>query len=213
MDNNLNISKDENNDLNQELNETITNELNEEINIIKNEKIEQNENIKDGEIKNEDSKKSNLVIKTLAVLSIVFMLGVIAIYGYASYLTKKEGSVSAKLANIICEISIQPNTSENIIHPYCTVNITNYKTIDGVEKTSETGISFKVEVQPKGNFELPEYYWQDSNGVKVAENEKLEGTFKPGEKQNKQYTIVFINSGEAEVSELVNFSLVAVQSK
>jgi len=198
-----------NEDTNREIVEEIVKETTEEIDTETNNEaiIVEEENVE------EKSKSTSWVIKTLAVLSIIFMIGTITIYGYARYLTKKDGSVSAKLANIICEIAIQPNTSEDIIHPYCTVNIKNFKEVDGVEKTSETGISFKVEVKPKGNFQLPEYYWQDSNGIIISENDILTGNFGAGIKESQEYTIVFKNSGEAEVSELVNFSLVAVQSK
>ena len=76
----------------------------------------------------------------------------------------------------------------------------------------EADVNFKIEVAPKDNFEMPEYYWQNSEGVIVAQSTVLTGSFKNGLKDLKEYKIVFLNSGEEDITRLVDFNLVAIQA-
>lgn len=153
------------------------------------------------------TKRANLVIIILLILIIV---GVLASYAYAKYTTTVSGSASAQVAQMICEIEVVPSeATDTIINPYCDVTVKNYNADD---KVAETDISFKIEVTPKDNIVLPEYYWQDSNGTILAQSTEVTGKFESGVKEDLKYKIVFLNSGEEDITRLVDFNLVALQA-
>lgn len=151
--------------------------------------------------------------KHITVSIIVIIIAVIAVFGiaFAKYITELSGKTTSEVANMICEMQVTSSEANSqVINPYCIVNVKNYN--DNNEIT-ETDINFKIEVTPKENFEMPKYYWQDSEGVTIADSAVLTGSFKNGIKEEKQYKIVFLNSGEKDITRLVNFNLVAVQGK
>lgn len=153
---------------------------------------------------------SNINIVLVVVLFLV-LFALLCSYGYARYVTSQNGSSAAFTSKIICDIEIQPSeNNENIINPYCSIKVKNYNEQDEV---SEVAVSFKVQITPKNEFEIPPYYWQDSNGVIVAESADLQGSFELGVKEDKEYTIVFMNTGEEDITRMVDFNLVAIQGQ
>lgn len=112
---------------------------------------------------------------------------------------------------MICNMEVVPSEeNKSIINPYCTVTVNNYNTSD---KVTETDVNYTIEVMPKEDFEMPEYYWQDSSGKIVARSTEVSGSFKNQEKSQHEYKIVFINSGEKDITRLVEFNLIVIQGK
>lgn len=74
-----------------------------------------------------------------------------------------------------------------------------------------TDVDYTIEVLPKGDFEMPEYYWQDSNGTIIARSTGISGSFNNGIKGQDEYKIIFINPGEEDITKLVEFNLIATQ--
>lgn len=159
------------------------------------------------ENKNNKSNKKLFII--LVLLGILLLTAIIFPYAYAKYISTINASTSIEVAKMICEMEVLPseNTS-TIINPYCTVTVKNY---NDKNEITETGVNYKIEVLPKGDFTLPEYYWKDSEGTILAHSTALTGVLKHGTKVDEVYTIVFLNSGEQDVSRLVDFHLDAVQ--
>ena len=144
---------------------------------------------------------------------ILILIAVIVVFGiaFAKYKTELSGKTTTEIADMICEMQVTSSEANSqVINPYCIVNVKNYN--DNNEIT-ETDVSFKIEVTPKEDFEMPRYYWQDSEGVTISDSTVLTGNFKNGIKDEKQYKIVFLNSGEEDITRLVNFNFVAVQGK
>lgn len=147
-----------------------------------------------------------LIILFLVVIAII-VLGRI---GYSRYVHTQNGTATIKVATIACEMEVvSSEDSDAIINPYCTVVVKDYKD----DTVTETDINFTVEVLPKGDFTLPDYIWKDSSGTVLARSTPLTGTFTKGVKEDQQYTIVFLNSGETDISRMVDFNLVAVQAQ
>lgn len=152
-------------------------------------------------------KKYLIIIIFCIILIIILVLGRLA---YSKYMHTQSTTVSIKTATIVCEMEVVSSEDSNaIINPYCTVNVKDYIG----EKVTETDINFKIEVSPKGDFILPEYYWKDSSGTILARSTPVTGTFTNGVKEDKEYTIVFLNSGEVDISRSIDFNLVAVQAQ
>lgn len=165
------------------------------------------------EEKNDNNKKECLLnatwFRALIIVLICIVLLVVFGFAYAKYVTTKEGSATAEIANMICEMEVQASeANEEIINPYCIVTVKNYNANDEV---TETSVNFKIEITPKEDFEIPGYYWEDENGTIVAQSTELTGSFSIDAKQTKQYKIVFLNTGEEDITKLVDFNLVAVQ--
>ncbi len=151
--------------------------------------------------------KSKLVIIIVLVLMLVI---IIVGFGYSKYTETYKGEATAEVAKMICEMEVEPSEAkESIINPYCKVTIKDFNS-NGV---TETDVDYRIEVLPKDNIELPKYYWQDSSGTIICRNSELVGNFKSGVKEQKEYTIVFLNTGEKEILRIVEFNLVAVQGK
>ena len=157
-------------------------------------------------IDNNESKKRKIIILLIIIL-ILFILGTIIL---GKYMTSKETGATMQVAKMICEMEVEESEDDRtIINPYCIVKVKNY---DNKDKVTETDINFKVEVKPKDDFVLPEYYWEDSEKTIVAQSTDVSGDFKNGVKEEKEYKIVFLNSGEEDIIEKVEFNLVAVQT-
>lgn len=149
-----------------------------------------------------------LITITVLILLIIFIVVIFNI-GYSKYITTIDGSLSIDVAEMICNIAVVPSEeNRTIINPYCTVTVKNYNADD---KVTETDVNYTIEVIPKEDFIMPEYYWQDSSGRIIARSTEVSGKFKKQEKNQDEYKIVFINSGEKDITRLVEFNLIAVQ--
>lgn len=157
---------------------------------------------------NEKTKKKKIMHISIILLILIILVVLFGI-AYSKYITTKTGSATVELAQMICEMEVQSSeANQTVINPYCVVTVRNYNDADEI---SETDINFKIEVTPKEDFELPEYYWQDSKGTIIAQSTEATGSFKNGLKDLKEYKIVFLNSGEEDITRLVDFNLVAIQ--
>lgn len=171
-------------------------------------KINENKEVKNNSNSTNEN-KNNRTIKLAIIILILIIAIIISGFAYAKYVTSKEASATAQVAQLICEMEVQSSEADDtIINPYCTVTVKNYNAED---KITETDINFKIEVTPKGDFVLPEYYWKDSTGTILAQSTEVSGSFQNGVKDLKEYTIVFLNSGEEDVVRNVDFNLVAIQ--
>lgn len=167
------------------------------------------QNVEENNSNSTNQSKNNKTIKLAIIILILLIAIILAGFAYAKYVTSKEASATAKVAQLICEMEVQSSEADDtIINPYCTVTVKNYNAED---KITETDINFKIEVTPKGDFVLPEYYWKDSTGTILAQSTEVTGSFQNGVKDLKEYTIVFLNSGEEDVVRNVDFNLVAIQ--
>ena len=169
--------------------------------------------------KHEKEKKKNRVLILSLSISIIMILIVIIGAAYARYVTKKKGNATAQVSRVICNMDVVSSADDKtIVHPYCTVTLNNYdvEEVDGVStnKVTEADVAFTVTVTPKTeNFVIPQYYWVDSNDTIIANNTDLTGSFTIEGPQTKTYKVVFLNSGEEDMTALVDFNLNAVQSK
>lgn len=179
---------------------------------IKNNKVKENNNEINKE--NKENKKNNENKTKITIIGIILaiIILVIAIFtiAYAKYITSVSGQATAEIAKMICEMNVTSSeANKQVINPYCIVTVKNYNENNEI---TETDVNFKIEVTPKENFEMPEYYWQNSEGVIVAQSTAVTGSFKNGLKDLKEYKIVFLNSGEEDITRLVDFNLVAIQA-
>ena len=111
---------------------------------------------------------------------------------------------------MICNIEVTPSEKDkSIINPYCIVKVKNY---DSNNSVTETDVKYTIEVTPKGDFVMPEYYWQDSNGTIVSRSTGVSGNFKNQVKGEDEYKIVFLNSGVEDIMRVVEFNLIATQA-
>lgn len=182
---------------------------------IKNNKVKENNNDMNRENKenkeNKEKKENKTKITIIGViLAIIILVIVIFTIAYAKYITSVSGQATGEIAKMICEMNVTSSeANKQVINPYCIVTVKNYNENNEI---TETDVNFKIEVAPKDNFEMPEYYWQNSEGVIVAQSTVLTGSFKNGLKDLKEYKIVFLNSGEEDITRLVDFNLVAIQA-
>lgn len=155
------------------------------------------------------NKKGTVNKRLITVLIILICIILIFSIGYARYITTINGEASQDIAEMICNMEVVPSEKNStIINPYCIVTVKNYNSDD---KVTETDVNYTIEVTPKEDFVMPEYYWEDSSGKIVARSTVLSGNFKNQEKRQDEYKIVFINSGEKDVTGLVEFNLTAIQ--
>lgn len=153
-------------------------------------------------------KKSKLVI-VLALMLIILLIIMFIGFGYAKYTETYKGEANADIARMICEMQVVPSEeNKSIINPYCKVTVKNFNDT-GI---TETDVDYTIQVSPKDDFVLSEYYWKGSDGTIISRNSELVGKFKNGVKDEDEYTIVFLNSGEQDILRVVEFNLVAVQA-
>lgn len=169
---------------------------------------EKNNNINiSNNMKEKKDKSVSIVILTLMLMMmlIIILVG----FGYAKYIETYKGDVSAEVAKMVCEMEVVPSEADRlIINPYCKITVKDYNANGEI---TETNVNYTIEVRPKDDFKLPEYYWQSSNGTIVSRNSNLVGNFKNGVKDEIEYKIIFLNSGEEDILRLVDFNLVATQ--
>lgn len=161
---------------------------------------------------NHIKERKDKLIRTviLALTLIIILIIVLMVFGYAKYISTYKGEAKAQIAQMICEMEVVPSeANKSIINPYCKVTVKNYNLNNDI---TETDVEYSVQVLPKDDFELPEYYWQNSDGVIISRNNELTGSFKSGVKDETECTIIFLNSGEEDIIEKVEFNIVAVQS-
>nr|MBP3680424.1 hypothetical protein [Clostridia bacterium] len=158
---------------------------------------------------NNNKNKSNKILILCIISSIILVVISIFVFAYAKYKTTLTGATSKQVAKIICEMEVtQEDNSNNSINPYCNVSVKNY---NNKNELTETNVTYKIEIQPKGDLVVPEYYWEDSKGVKVAYNTNVVGKLGHESEEVNKYKVVFVNSGESQVTRVVDFNLVAVQ--
>lgn len=168
---------------------------------------ENNKNIDEVDKKRTSKGKKTIIIAVLVLILIITII--LSVFAYAKYVTTKTATATAQIAQMICEMEVQPSDADKtIINPYCTVTVKNYNNED---KITETDVNYKIEVTPKGDFVLPEYYWKDTSGTILAQSTEISGNFQTGEKDSKEYIIVFLNSGEEDIVRNIDFNLVAIQ--
>lgn len=176
---------------------------------IKNNKVKENNNEMNRENKENKENKTKITIISIILAVIILVIAIFTI-AYAKYITSVSGQATGEIAKMICEMNVTSSeTNKQVINPYCIVTVKNYNENNEI---TETDVNFKIEIAPKDNFEMPEYYWQNSEGVIVAQSTVLTGSFKNGLKDLKEYKIVFLNSGEEDITRLVDFNLVAIQA-
>lgn len=157
-----------------------------------------------------ERKDKSIKIAILALIIIIILIIVLVGFAYAKYVETYEGEATTQIAKMICEMDVVPSeANKSIINPYCKVTVKNYNVNNEV---TETNIDYTIQVSPKDDFKLPEYYWQNSDGDIISRSNELTGNFKNGVKEETEYTIVFLNSGEEDIMEKVEFNIVAVQS-
>ena len=124
-------------------------------------------------------------------------------------------------------------SDKTIINPYCIVTVKDY---DGTSesnpgKITETDVNYVINVTPKKDnngqesFTMPAYNWYEiaspdaESGTKIATSTALssssttKGNFKNKVAETRYYKIVFLNSGEQDITRYVDFELKAVQVK
>ena len=133
---------------------------------IKNNKVKENNN----EINRENKENKTKITIISIILAIIILVIAIFTIAYAKYITSVSGQATAEVAKMICEMNVTSSeANKQVINPYCIVTVKNYNENNEI---TETDVNFKIEVSPKDNFEMPEYYWQNSEGVIVAQSTK-----------------------------------------
>lgn len=170
--------------------------------------------MKENNLNNSNDVKKRINIYVAVILIVVT---IIISAGYAKYGQVFKGEANVQIAKMICEMEVIPNEeSEPVINPYCTIKVKNYKPhediTDSEEDIADTDINYKIQVIQKDDLESVEYHWKNSEGTIIAENTELTGSFVNGVKDEAEYKIVFLNSGDKDISKSVEFKLVAVQA-
>lgn len=148
--------------------------------------------------------------KLIIIVVLIALIGILCGIACSKYITTIQGQVSQKVAKMICNIEVTPSEKDkSIINPYCIVKVKNY---DSDNSITETDVRYTIEVTPKGDFVMPEYYWQDSNGTIVSRSTVVIGNFKNQVKSEDEYKIVFLNSGVEDIMRVVEFNLIATQA-
>lgn len=164
------------------------------------------------EIKNSEKQNSNKSKnKKIIILIIILLLLIIVLmqFGYSKYIEIVQSETTVKVAKLICEMEVtQSKDDETIINPYCMVTVKDFNSNDEV---SQTDVNYKIQVTPKEDFEMPEYYWEDSKGTVVARSTEVTGSFKNGVKKTDEYKIVFLNTGIEDITKVVKFDIIAEQ--
>ncbi len=125
------------------------------------------------------------------------------------------------------------NADKKIINPYCIVTVKDYKGASEANPgdITQTDVGYTITVTPKRDangfetFTMPAYNWYEiaspdaTSGTKLATSVPLassmssKGTFKNGVAETRYYKIVFLNSGEEDITRYVDFELKAVQAQ
>ena len=132
------------------------------------------------------------------MLILIIIIGIISGVAYSKYVTQSSGKATAEIAKIICLMDVKSSSEDNsgnvitpadktVINPYCIVTVKNYN----------------------GDISNPT---EATSGTKVATSpSELTGKLTHNSAQNKYYKIVFLNSGEQDITRYVDFEIKAVQ--
>ena len=154
-------------------------------------------------------KKLNRNLLSVCVV-IAMLLIIISTGAYSRFSSRFNSNITTDIASLICEIEVQPSEASNLIdNPYCVVHINNFDKDDNI---SAVKVDYKIEIIPKDENPLPELYWMDSNDQIISYNPYMNGTMGISGKETDSYKVVFINPGVQDVTRLVDFNLVAVQT-
>ena len=193
--------------------------------------------------KSNKNKNKNVLVITLILLITLILIVIcgVAYAKYLSRATGSATAEIAEMICIMdVKSSSEDNNGgvinpadKTIINPYCIVTVRDYKgaTEANHGDITQTDVSYTITVTPKkdneGNdtFTLPAYNWYEiaspnaTTGTKVATSTALtssatsDGTFKNGVADTRYYKIVFLNSGEQDITRYVDFELKAVQAQ
>ena len=165
------------------------------------------------EKKQENKNKKLIIIGLLVTLLVLIIITGIA---FARYVTNKNATATADVAKAICTMVVEPSEeSIETVNPYCIVKVRNY---DNDGNIAETDMNYKIEVEPKEDFELPVYYWE-KDGTIVAHSTDLTGTiplsdeFGKSVEEEDAFKIVFVNPGTENITRRVEFKLTATQKQ
>ena len=181
------------------------------------------------------NKKS--VTSLILMLMLIVILIIICGVAYAKYVTRADGTATAKIAKIICYMDVKSSSEDNSgnvitpadktqINPYCILTVKDYNgELANPSEVTETDVTYTITVSPKKEngvptFTMPEYNWYEiespdaTTGTKVAMSPAgVTGKFTHSQAKNKYYKIVFLNSGEQDITRYVEFNLQAVQDR
>lgn len=162
---------------------------------------------------NKNKKLATLVISLLLLFLLIIIVGV----AYAKFVMTAEGTATAQVAKMICNMNVAAcdSNDQTIINPYCTVTLNDYNTVNNVDKITETNVNYRVEVSPASGSTLqtlPTYYWMDSNdNIVGSASQPLTGSFTKGNKETQVYRIYFVNAGSSNFLANIDFDLIAIQ--
>jgi len=180
------------------------------------------------------------LIAIAVVLCLMVALIAIASVSIAKYIENNGGNAEADIAEMICTMDVVSSSEDNsgnvinpadksIVNPYCIVTLRNFRGSDQAQplKTTETDVKYTVTVTPKvdsqlNNFVMPAYNWYEvsspsaTSGTLVATSTDLTsavsgGDFIKGSPETRYFKIVFLNSGERDITRYVDFNLNAIQ--
>lgn len=193
--------------------------------------------------KAKSDKNKNVLVITLVLLITLILIVVcgIAYAKYLSTATGSATAEIAEMVCIMdVKSSSEDNNGgvinpadKTIINPYCMVTIKDYKGASEANHgdITQTDVSYTITVTPKKDnngedtFTLPAYNWYEiesptaTSGTKLATSVALtssmssKGKFKNGVAETRYYKIVFLNSGEEDITRYVDFELKAVQAQ
>lgn len=193
--------------------------------------------------KAKSNKNKNVLVITLVLLITLILIVVcgIAYAKYLSTATGSATAEIVEMVCIMdVKSSSEDNNGgvinpadKTIINPYCIVTIKDYKGASEANHgdITQTDVSYTITVTPKKDnngedtFTLPAYNWYEiesptaTSGTKLATSVALtslmssKGNFKNGVAETRYYKIVFLNSGEEDITRYVDFELKAVQAQ
>lgn len=187
-----------------------------------------------------EKKNNKKIIAIVVVLCVMVVVSIIAAVAYAKYVQKSSGSANADVAEMICTMSVVSSSEDEngnvispsdkaVVNPYCIVTLRNYRGTNesNPTKITNTDVSYTVSVTPKvdaqlNSFVMPAYNWYEvsspsaTSGTLVATSTDLTsaisgGNFITNSAETRYFKIVFLNSGERDITRYVDFNLNAVQ--
>lgn len=190
---------------------------------------------------NKTYKNKNVLILVLLLIIMLIMIIVcgIAYAKYLSTATgSATAEVAEMVCTMEVKSSSENNNGEvinpadkTIINPYCIVTVKDFEGANqsNPDKVTETDVGYSISVKPKKDsneqdtFVMPAYNWYEisspdaESGTKIATSTDLvssstsKGNFKNKVADTRYYKIVFLNSGEQDITRYVDFELKATQ--